>query len=192
MSEHLGYPPQVFKIGDRRGYDNHNGYNFDPCSWMAANTAQDIRGDLGRAEAGIKETIHAQSVAMGSEFCGLSQKVGDVEARLGTKISDAECRLATHIGDKAAFIIEKVDREADRVSGELQTFRVESIREFGNQNLKLCEAENRLTTLINSCCCRIEGMIQSTEISRLKDQNEEYRLKILLRDSCGTPGVRVP
>lgn len=176
-------PAAVVKVdgcGDdyRRGY----GRDFDPLSWLAAN---------GTSE--VKDTIHNQTVMNGQGFCDVQAKVGDAECRVTHRIGDMEARITNQNTDNfGKLMLHTIALERD-IQRLLHTQHVDNTREFGSLRLQACETENRLSRQLADCCCKLEAKIDASEISRLKDELDQARLKIQLRDQCCTPAqIRVP
>lgn len=97
-----------------------------PLDEVAANGVCNLREQVSKAEASLKDTIHAQSIANGAEFCGLNKAVlsdgsltrlnlANAERDLQNRIHEARLEalktnteLSKYLSDKSDIVKEKI------------------------------------------------------------------------------------
>lgn len=177
MSEHLGYPQQVFKMGD---YRDRNYDRYDPCSQIAAEGVADIT-----------RSIHNHNISTAAGFCDTQKAIGDAECRLSNRMADDFGKVMLH---QAAL-------ERD-LQNQIHLVNKDALVQFGDQKLQICELGHSLSRQLSDCCCEmkqeiasVKELIKDNEISRLKDELQKEQFQRMIQNACcGTPAptVRVP
>lgn len=138
-----------------------NSYAGEAACLMALSTQiNDIGLQVGKVECGVKESILSQSLAMGTEFCGINKNIADHSHRNVIEI------LANRAATKEAEcnVIKHVDMETDLIKLQLNNFQTNVAKE-------LCEVK----CLIKDSAQAILKQLSDDKLDEKNDEIAELR-----------------
>lgn len=113
----------------------------DYLGWIAAENTADLRHDVAKSEADIKEAIHAQSLVQGQEFCGVNKSIHEAECaiikndcdiahRNTIQLNSVERDLQNQILSNRSILLKEVGDKTDRVLDRMNGFERETYSKF--------------------------------------------------------------
>ncbi len=127
----------------------------DALTAVAAEGICDLRRDVAKCEADVKDTIHNQSLAFGAEFCSLGKKVGEVECTILKNAADIAHRDSLHLAsverdlqnrvhESRQVLTALISDKTDNIKDQLRAFEMSASEKFCSVKTEIKDSERRI------------------------------------------------
>lgn len=166
-----------------------NGYGYAGSDYglycmSLAHQIAELRREIGETECGIKEDIHAQSLAHSNEFCNVNKNVTDnahrnvIETLTNRSVLEGvKCDLDKSILETRSILAEKVDRETDVIKERLNGFERQVAESFCTVRGEIKDSERRILDRLTS-----DKLDEKNEtIDRLRHENRHNDIRFMVQ-----------